>query len=1114
MKTIFTHGQLNNCTPKAARWQKLLRPAIRLSLLLLLIFTFSNTLTAQITVDGNPADWANFRLNPFYATNAYSHDANNSNDDQFTNGSKDGMLISGWSWSNGQTNNKGDITNAAATLYVDPVTGHNIVAFCGDRAVNNGDAAIGFWFFKTPVALLGATSGTFSGSHANGDLLVVSHFTNGGGQADIFIYKWSTAINGLLPPVTSSAASVNAIVRPVPAGFFYASASYPIGDFFEGKIDLTNLAVPPCFTNFLLETRNSQAIDASLQDLTFGSFTQTIAPPATTGAQRCGSGTVTLGASGIANGTFNWYSDASLSTKVFTGVSNTLNITATTTFFVTVTTADGCVSRATPVTATLNGNPTVLANATPAGNVNIGSATPHYQLSSSVNGISSNTGYNYAWVQDPPQGATTGSLSSTTIANPTFTANIAQSFTWTVTATDKITGCFNSAPVTRIIDPIASCPLVPRTPICSGTTNTYTADAGPASFETWTWSVNNGATINAVPANGGQSISVTAGTQSFTLTLTKKFANTALPDVVCPFPVTVNPLGQVDQPGNQTLCNGASTTLVTFSTTNTGGTTSYAWTNSATSIGLAASGSGNITSFVATNTGSAPVVATIVVTPTFTNGGVSCQGPTKTFTITVNPTGQVNQPGNQALCNGASTTLVTFSTTNTGGTTSYAWTNSATSIGLAASGSGNIASFAAVNTGSAPVVATIVVTPTLTNGGVSCQGPTKSFIITVNPTGQVNQPGNQTLCNGENTALVTFSTTNTGGTTTYAWTNSATSIGLAASGSGDIASFTAVNTGTSPVVATIVVTPTLANGGVSCQGPTKTFTITVNPTGQVDQPGNQTLCNGASTTLVTFSTTNTGGTTTYAWTNSATSIGLAASGSGNITSFVATNTGTTSVVATIVVTPTFTNGGVSCQGPTKSFTITVNPDAAPPLASYIPPTCTQTTFSVQVTNPEVGSTYKLTQLDANVVTIGPYVSGTLIFTNLHIGQGYSIVSTTAAGCKSNPNQCGMSNVTSSIASKLTNIDIAPVAAQTTVVAAPNPFSDVIRFSVKSPVSGQGSLELYNMLGQRVKILYEGNIEKGVIKTFEYNVPGAQRSNLVYVFRMADQKISGKLIGLK
>ena len=80
---------------------------------------------------------------------------------------------------------------------------------------------------------------------------------------------------------------------------------------------------------------------------------------------------------------------------------------------------------------------------------------------------------------------------------------------------------------------------------------------------------------------------------------------------------------------------------------------------------------------------------------------------------------------------------------------------------------------------------------------------------------------------------------------TYSWTNDDTSTGLAASGTGDIASFTATNTGTSPVTATIVVTPHFENGTVTCDGPTKTFTITVNPTAEVNQPANEVVCNGA-----------------------------------------------------------------------------------------------------------------------------------------------------------------------------------------------------------------------------------------------------------------------------
>jgi hypothetical protein len=64
----------------------------------------------------------------------------------------------------------------------------------------------------------------------------------------------------------------------------------------------------------------------------------------------------------------------------------------------------------------------------------------------------------------------------------------------------------------------------------------------------------------------------------------------------------------------------------------------YSWTNTNPAIGLAASGTGNL-SFTATNpaTGGAPITATITVTPSYTNNGVTCVGTPTSFTITVNP---------------------------------------------------------------------------------------------------------------------------------------------------------------------------------------------------------------------------------------------------------------------------------------------------------------------------------------------------------------------------------------------------------------------------------------------------------------------------------------------
>ena len=410
-----------------------------------------------------------------------------------------------------------------------------------------------------------------------------------------------------------------------------------------------------------------------------------------------------------------------------------------------------------------------------------------------------------------------------------------------------------------------------------------------------------------------------------TVTVIPSFENGGISNSGNPetFTVTVNPASQVELTQNINTCAGDEINDINFSTLNTGGTTTYAWTNDNTDIGLAASGNGDILSFTATNNTTSTLVATIEVTPTFENGGTSSTGNPETFTITVNPGAQVDSVSDQVLCVGELTNDILFTTTNTDGTTTYAWTNDNPDIGLAASGNGDILSFTAANNTTSALVATIEVTPTYENGGVTCAGNPETFTITVNPGAQVGSVADQVLCVGELTNDILFTTTNTDGTTTYEWTNDNTAIGLAANGVGDILSFVVAGSSSGSEIATIEVTPIYENGGVTCAGNPETFTITVNPGAQVDSVSDQVLCVGELTNDILFTTTNTDGTTTYAWTNDNPDIGLAASGNGDILSFTAANNTTSALVATIEVTPTYENGGVTCAGNPETFTITV-----------------------------------------------------------------------------------------------------------------------------------------------------------------------------------------------
>jgi hypothetical protein len=127
-------------------------------------------------------------------------------------------------------------------------------------------------------------------------------------------------------------------------------------------------------------------------------------------------------------------------------------------------------------------------------------------------------------------------------------------------------------------------------------------------------------------------------------------------------------------------------------------------------------------------------------------------------------------------------------------------------------------------------------------------GGAGTIVTEVTPT--VSDPVDIEVCNGGTIAATTFSGNNLSGVV-YNWTNDNVNVGLAASGTGDIASFTAVNATNAVVSATITVTPTV-NG---CDGTPQEFTTIINPTPVATITGDATLCMDAAEPQVTFTGT-------------------------------------------------------------------------------------------------------------------------------------------------------------------------------------------------------------------------------------------------------------------
>jgi gliding motility-associated-like protein len=417
-------------------------------------------------------------------------------------------------------------------------------------------------------------------------------------------------------------------------------------------------------------------------------------------------------------------------------------------------------------------------------------------------------------------------------------------------------------------------------PVCAGLPFALSATlTDPAAVTATVWS-GPGTVVspNALNTNVNNA-PVGTNTYSFTTTDDNACTQSSSVDVV------VTPGSSMDDPANQTVCSGDQVDVVFTGT----GSPEFNWTNTNTAIGLGASGAGNIGFTAATVT--APITGTITVTPS-ENG---CVGPNQTFTVTVNPLPSANQPTDVTVCAGAPVSVILSGSTGA----TFGWSNDNTAIGLGASGMGNI-SFNAAGVANQEVAA-ITVIP-IRNG---CQGPPVTFNVTVNPLPTVVDPPNQAVCAGSAFEWV-FSGT---GNPNFNWTNTNTAIGLGASGSGDL-SFTATNL-TNVTSGNIIVTPS-ANG---CTGPSQNFTITVNPLPTVNQPTNITVCAGTPVTSVFSGTFG----SLFSWTNDNPTVGLAASGTGNIIFNAAIVSD--QEVANIAVTPVV--GG--CPGSPMSFTVTVNP---------------------------------------------------------------------------------------------------------------------------------------------------------------------------------------------
>ncbi|MDQ1708524.1 MAG: hypothetical protein QOJ88_1735, partial [Pyrinomonadaceae bacterium] len=356
--------------------------------------------------------------------------------------------------------------------------------------------------------------------------------------------------------------------------------------------------------------------------------------------------------------------------------------------------------------------------------------------------------------------------------------------------------------------------------LCQGATAGFaTTASGTGPFQ-YAWTVDGSAFDGDNPSISVPTGSLSIGNHTVTVTTTGACGSASQSASL-----TVQENTATSDPADQAVCQGAT---ASFATSGTGaGPLHYAWT-------LDGSPFNGDSASISVPTGSLTLGSHTVVV---TTSGV-CGSASQSATLTVQENTATTDPADQTVCQGAT---AGFATTGTGaGPLHYAWT-------LDGSPFNGDSAIISVPTGSLSVGNHTVV---VTTSGV-CGSASQSATLTVQENTTTSDPGDQTVCQG---ATAGFATTASGtGTLHYAWTLDGSPF------NGDSASISVPTGSLSLGSHTVVVTTTGVCGTVS-----QSATLTVQENTVTSDPGDQTVCQGAT---AAFATTASGtGPLQYAWT--------------------------------------------------------------------------------------------------------------------------------------------------------------------------------------------------------------------------------------------------------
>ncbi|MCZ2299369.1 MAG: PKD domain-containing protein [Chitinophagales bacterium] len=456
-----------------------------------------------------------------------------------------------------------------------------------------------------------------------------------------------------------------------------------------------------------------------------------------------------LSATSTGSNTLNWYDNSALNNPSATASTPITSTAGTTLYYVNQENSLNCKSDTAIIPVIVS---PIISNNVIASNQTICSGSTPSTLTQ-VGALSGGGGnYTYQWQFSTDGGATWNNIATATnnsyapgnISVTTMYRRIVMSYSCTDT----------SAAVTISIQgSLSNINISAAQTICSGTVPLQLngdLPVGGSGTYTYTWesSLNN-STWTTIPSANGQDYQPTALTTS-TYFRRKTIAGTcsAYSSSIL---ITVNPIPVVTNKQNLIVCANSSVNSISFSSTPTTNVT-FAWDNNNTNIGLAASGTGSLPTFISTNNSNPkiPEEATITVTPTYTNAGKSCIGNAMSFKIIVLPNISIATIPDENVCSGTTINAITpthDAGTFSGSTLTYNWTVSGSGTTLT-NGTGTvIPSFNTNNNGNSNVITTITVTPIYNYNGKSCNGNSSSFTVTIKPsTPTANAGADTVLC--------------------------------------------------------------------------------------------------------------------------------------------------------------------------------------------------------------------------------------------------------------------------------------------------------------------------------------------------------------------------------